>query len=274
MEWAKLVLDFIGGIAWPLVVVVLGLNAKPLIKGAVERVRRLKAAGAEIELDAVPRPPQLPPPPEQKALPAPKNNPPPQLEPEQPSADPELLRFAPAGAVVSAWGKLEQTMKREAIRLEVMAPNETYVVPGSVMARLADAGAIGRDAIETVEGLRKVRNDIAHHHAEIAVDAAIQYIQTANVLIGSIELGSDRVRLERMLAQLRVKNIGDVRVGRLSASGVGATPEVAREMASNRRGMWSARAGAVRMMISERDAAVLVRVGAQLEPDIESITVA
>jgi hypothetical protein len=70
-------------LAWPVVVVILGLAAKPALKGVVDRVRRLSAGDKWIDLDEVLKPLQLEPlkQPDQKQLPPPNENPPRSLNP-------------------------------------------------------------------------------------------------------------------------------------------------------------------------------------------------
>jgi hypothetical protein len=263
MDWV-IVVELVKALAWPVVVVILALTARPIIRGVADRIKKLKAAGAEIELGDVPRPPELPPPPDQKALPAPPEVP--QLEPSPPPAEPDLVRFAPDGAVVNAWARLEEAMRREAVRHEVVAPNEGQLVVPALIRRLKDAGVVD-SGMDIAESLRRLRNDAVHAGKPFTEDAAVQFVQTVDGLIQLLEQQSDRKQLARIFKTLRVnatdpEELKQVVVGPLTATGTSGDPEVAAQIARVRGGHWGARYKGVTMMISERDAALLRARGA------------
>ena len=59
------------------------------------------------------------------------------------------------------------------------------------------------------------------------------------------------------------EQVRQVIVGRLSATANSADPAAAARMARGRSGKWAARAGGVIMMVTERDAALLLARGAE-----------
>jgi hypothetical protein len=77
-----------------------------------------------------------------------------------------------------------------------------------------------------------------------------------------------------IFGQLRIdytnqEQVRHVVVGRLSATANSADPTAAARMARGRSGKWAARAGGVIMMVTERDAALLLARGAVLgDPEV------
>jgi hypothetical protein len=275
MEWVKLAIDLLKTLAWPVVVLILGLKSKPLLQGIIDRVKRIKAGGSEIELVDVPSRPQLEatngPQPE-KALPAPKETP--QLEAGQPAAEPDLVSYAPAGAVINAWSRVEETMRREAVRLGLLDANEGGVSAGSLITRLRDANLIDAEAAQFAQRLWQLRNQVVHKNARVTEVAAAQFVDTADSLMRTIEMYSDINQLRRIFKELRVddtnqEQVSQIIVGRLSATANSADPAAAARMARGRSGKWAARAGGVIMMVTERDAALLLARGAELgDPEV------
>jgi hypothetical protein len=96
------------------------------------------------------------------------------------------------------------------------------------------------------------------------------FLDTTKELIRRLEAGADRVRVKMLLDELRAGSATEVLVGMLPSSGMGATLEAAEAAMLARRGKWGARRGGVRMMVSERDASLLIRNGATLKNDPES----
>jgi hypothetical protein len=275
MEWVKLAIDLLKTLAWPVVVLILGLKSKPLLQGIIDRVKRIKAGGSEIELIDVPSRPQLEAPngPQQeKALPAPKETP--QLEAGQPAAEPDLVSYAPAGAVINAWSRLEETMRREAVRLGLLDANEGGVSAGSLITRLRDANLIDAEAAQFAQRLWQLRNQVVHKNARVTEVAAAQFVDTADSLMRTIEMYSDINQLRRIFKELRVdytnqEQVSQIIVGRLSATATSADPAAAARMVRGRSGKWAARAGGVIMMVTERDAALLLARGAELgDPEV------
>lgn len=205
-------------------------------------------------------PPSLPPPP------APVPDP-------GPAAEPALVEFAPAGAIVNAWARFEEVVRREGTRLGVpraeRAGGVMHVVNGLVMF-----GVIAADLAVVAQSLFKVRNEVAHPGKDgVRVptsEAAQRYVETVDGLIDRLELNTDVIRLKQLREQLGNPPPGIVRVGQLRGGGVGANPDAARRMADARRGMWAARAFGTIMAISDRDASVLISDGATLVRDIEN----
>jgi hypothetical protein len=254
--------ELVKALAWPTVVLLLGWPLRKHAKALVDRVKRIKAGGNEIELGEVPQPSQLerPKEPEQKALPPPKETP--QLEAGQPAAAPDLLVYAPGGAVVNAWARLENMMRQQAIRLEVLAPNEAGVLAGALITRLLDTNAIDEHTAGLVRTLLQMRQAVVHEGAAISTAAAARYVDTAESLMRTIETFGDIIYQRRILEQLKVdvwkpEQMREVVVGPLA--NVTKTGFLV-----NRSGWWAARRGGVIIKISERDAALLLARGAQL----------
>lgn len=271
MEWVALCIELVKVAAWPLVVLILGFTLRDNLKGAVDRLLKIKSGENEITFGEVPKVPQLPAPPEQRQLPAPAEPAAvPQLEPEQPrSAEADLVAFAPAGAIINSWSRLEDTMRREAVRLGLIGEDDvTRALPASLIAQLRGAGALPEEGAKLVDRVRGIRNRVAHG-ASVNEEVASLYVDGVDSIIFSLELSTDIIQVARILQQLKVTDASKVEVGRLSSSGHGFTMEAAREMARSRRGKWLAAVGGATMMITERDAALLLTRGAQLNEDTE-----
>lgn len=269
MDFVIELLKALGPYAWPVVVLLLGWPLRKHIKALADRVKRIKGGGVEIELGDVPSNVQLEAPTQQadqKALPPPKETP--QLEAGQPGAEGDLVSYAPDGAVINAWARLEDTMRREAARLEVLGANEGAVSAGSVITRLLDANVIDDRVAKLARQLWELRNKVTHG-ARVAEVAAARFVDTADSLIRTIETYGDISQLRRIFAKLRVDftnqdHVRQIRVGPLSAIGVSASDEAAADMARRRSKMWAASANRVIMAVTERDAALLLARGATL----------
>ena len=269
VDWALLV-DLLKTWAWPAVVLILGLRARPLVEKVLDRVKRIKAGGNEVEMITagdVPKP-QLEAPkepqPDQKPLPPPKENPPPQLEPEQPAAaEPDLVAYAPEGAVIQAWGRFEETLRKEASRTEVLSTHLGKPRRGTPIAALINGlhqeGVLADDRAEQAKKLLKIRNEVAHG-VRIASSAASQFVATTESLIRDLEASADAYQLKRIFRRLRVESVNPdeirkVRVFRLPPDRLG--------------GEWAVQGDNVAMMVTERDAALLVGRGATLtQPEV------
>lgn len=278
MDWALLV-DLLKSFAWPVVVYLLGRQAMPMLKGVFERIKTLRAGDKVIELGDVPKPPELPPPPDQKALPPGENKPeqkqlPPPSDPQPQLAQPtnlpaaDLLTFNSTAGVVLSWSRLEETMRREAIRLEVLGAEEGFINPASIITRLVQRNLISDEQAADINRLRTIRNELLHGRTVITQPAAEKYVVSVESHIRSIEAYADINQLRRIFGQLHVdytdqEQVKRIRVGRLSATGVSADPEAAAGMARRRANTWAASTGGVIMQVTERDAALLLARGAQ-----------
>jgi hypothetical protein len=81
----------------------------------------------------------------------------------------------------------------------------------------------------------KIRNELAHGRTLITRSAAEQYVVTVNAMIQAIEGYADISQLRRIFSQLEVdytnqEQVRQIRVGRLSATGVSADLQVPRAM--------------------------------------------
>ncbi|HEY4178750.1 MAG TPA: hypothetical protein VGM90_18010 [Kofleriaceae bacterium] len=263
MDWT-VVVELVKALAWPVVVVFLGLTAKPLIKGIADRVKVIKAGGNEIQLDDVPKPKQLEAPKEEvKLLAAPKE---PQLElPPAPVAEPDLVSYAPAGAVINAWSRVEDVLRREAIRLGLLTPNEASMSVAPLVARFKAANLINVDTEIAVLQLRLLRNQVAHSQAKVSQAAAEQFVDTAEYAIKAIEAYADINQLRRIFGKLGVddtdpEQVKKILVGRLSNFGIKPADE-------RTRALWGAKLSDVLAVVTERDAALLLARGAELGGD-------
>ena len=305
MDWA-LAVEVIKAIAWPIVlfygiVTVRGFKLGPVLDrlksgkiGPVEisllepkEVPQLPATTGIVEatgtaagtstakgvgtstIDArTPTPPPAAPPAAPPAMPLP---PAPPLDPG-PAAEPALVEFAPAGAIVNAWARFEEVVRRDGTRLGVARASRPGAVV-QVMSDLRDLGVVAPDIVTVTQSMMRVRNEVVHPGKDgvrvPTTEAAQQFVETIDGLIERVELGSDVIRLRQLREQLGNPPPGIVRVGRLVGGGRSSTIEAAHAMAEARRGMWGARALSTMSMITDRDASLLLADGAILVRDIE-----
>jgi len=265
LDWL-LIVEAIKALVWPVVVLVLGWRALPVIKGLAERINSITAGGNQIQLNEVPRPKQLEAP---KPEPGSAAQPEPQLDPEPAAAaEPDLLEHAPAGAVINAWARLVEVMRREADRLELTKSGDGTIPALRLQELLGEADILDDNTMLVVSELRTIRNKVVHDSAKVSAEAAQQYVETVQSLVKEIEHSADILKIARIFGSLRVsagsdEEIRQVVVGPLRAVGRGSTVETARQMAIRRRGMWAAAANGVTLAVTERDAALLIAYGAQ-----------
>lgn len=263
VDWA-LVVEALKALAWPIVVLVLGWRLHPNIKQLAERVKKLKIGDKEIELSEVPKPPALPPGDAKPAIATAELKQLPEPSDPAPAAEPALVEYAPGGAVVNAWAKLEEVMRRESERVG------SGVVPataGALINQLSILGVIPHELDPVVRELREIRNRVVHAGENPTVAAATQFVATVEEIIAVMEVMSDAIKLQMLKGDLKVKTASEVTVYPLRVYGIGTTEETVQAQMTARRGKWGAAAGGVRMMISERDASLLLKDGATLSRD-------
>jgi hypothetical protein len=294
MEWARLFVEFLKIIIWPIVAIVVLFKLHPNLKQLAGRLKKFKTGDHEIEFHEVPKlesgkvsektvlqlekgaepsPTEpsskaLPTGPAQEPAPGPPMLPPSPEPPAGSAAEPALIEYAPAGAIVNAWSRLEDAMRHEIERLNLNEGRPSRS-GRSMVVRLAKAGVIDPETEVAALQMSALRNRVAHLHELPTTSAATQFVETAEELIGRIRNGADRLRLAELIRDLRANVAQDVAVGPLRASGAASTEEGARVQAESRMGKWAAVRGGVIMMLSQRDAALLLSNGARAVRDPE-----
>jgi hypothetical protein len=128
-----------------------------------DKLKKLKFGDKEIEFRDIPQlpagdkkpaeeTPQLAA--QQKALPTPA------IE-QAPAAEPALVDYAPTGAFVNAWARMEDTMRREVERLS-LTDGTTLLAARSLASRLVRADVIEDRAAEVIIQLSDLRNRVVH----------------------------------------------------------------------------------------------------------------
>lgn len=298
LHWTLLLVEVLKAVAWPIVVVLLGWwmhePVRKLLGSA--RPKTLKGPGFEVEMEKVEelveaKVAQLPPPTTPLLPPitgrsditlAPMtaegtgtvSAPPPELvgapkevapQPERVEAD--LVQYAPVGAIIAGWQKLEAIMRRAAARLSpTFDESARHVRPVDVVAALLSAGVLDGETLASVKSLQVIRNEAAHGtEEEITAARAARFLEVRDRIASLVEIGIDSVRHKQLLELLKVDSADKITVGRLLAGGTGASLEAARETARARAGKWGAKAGGITTMIFEDDARMLLRHGARYQ---------
>lgn len=264
------IVELAGKLAWPAVTLFLAVYFRKSLSALVDRVKRLKQGDNEVEFDVprleVPKDGQGAP---QKQLPAPADEAP-VAEPEPaPAAEPALVDYAPDGAIVNAWARFEETLRREALRIGLVDENERANLP-TLLDRHRKLGTLSEENYQAAQAMRRIRNEVVHLAKRPTTEAATQFVTSVEALIAQLEAESDGAQLDRLLSSLRAQTVHDVRVGTMAAIGVSASETAAAEMARFRQGKWAAASHDVETIVSERDAALLLRHGATLVRDPEA----
>jgi hypothetical protein len=260
VDWA-LVVELVKAIAWP-------ITAAYALKKYAPIIKKLKIGENEIELRDVPEPKKLEesstralPEGERKALPAPT-----MLRDLAPYTDIALIEYAPTGAIISAWARLEEVMEREARRLGLVKDGERLRA-SDLARRLLGAEIITPQYPRILDQLRMLRNRVAHEGAAVSHEAAERYVESVDDLIRVIEMNADALRARQLCEQLEVSRPGELRVGMLNALGGGPTRESAIETLRKLWGRWLASSKSRSIEVEPRDALALLQAGAEYSLD-------
>jgi hypothetical protein len=259
-------LEFFAATAWPIAVVLLGLLFRRPLTELVANLRHLKVGSLEVFRDL----PQLPPTPQVPQLPAGAEVPPElTLAPPAPVPVDDLARESSIGAVIAAWVRLEEAVYRAVARLGLESQGgPTRSIP-SLLERLRKAGALDGETLSAMLKVREIRNRVVHLVGEApALEQADDYRDVVDELMRRLITGTEDIRLAALLKELHVDNALHVTVGPLAAIGVSASVDAAREVALSRQSKWGANSSGVRMVVSQEDAALLLRRGARYEPGL------
>lgn len=176
------------------------------------------------------------------------------------AAEPALVDFSPAGAIVNAFSRLQRLVWNESERVGL--PVETKSFP-ELLAALRLAGVLDDQSVMVGARLGGVRNRIVQKGETPTADAAQKFVDSTNEFIKRLEEGSDRARLAQLISALRIEHMQEVFVGPLRIIGIGATEEAVQAQMEARRDKWAAARPGVIQLVSARDAALLISVGAQ-----------
>jgi hypothetical protein len=186
MGWKELVASLVGSVApifgaatWPVVVLILILilttRFRPQIESLLDRLKTAQVPGfvisfserveeAEIQAETVLRDAKS------RVDPEPFESEPAESEPRAPIRDP----FA---AIVSAWETLvTQFVELQKVALEA-GPFKSY--PGLALSKLLQADVVSAHAAQTIQSLRRLRNEVAHGVTVPTVDEADQFVEAA-----------------------------------------------------------------------------------------------
>lgn len=184
MDILTFVAELTKALAWPIVVVVLILAFRaPLVRlfdGL--RLRRLKHKDWEAEFEElreiVPK----------EVVEAGEKSKRSLLNAMQPVED-DLLTYAPAGAVLAAWTRVEDALRAAGALLGLADPLSYGVA--QVLTALSKAAVLKDSTRRSIDGLRHLRNLVVHGGAEaresLTPDRAREFTAMANAVVFAIE---------------------------------------------------------------------------------------
>jgi hypothetical protein len=173
--WLAFAERVIGSTAWPLCVLAAALLFRRPVSRLVETAAKIRIGGFELEtrLDAI-----------NDALAES-----PGLKTRQISASPlsgeleELAALNPAAAIPYAWSKIEQAV-REKMRL--IDPAVNLFLVNNLPRLLFKANKIDRSTFESLNEMRRIRNEAAHSSMDAGAGNARAYCRNAVLLVNAI----------------------------------------------------------------------------------------
>lgn len=271
MDLFKLIVELIVGLAWPAAIVWI----ITLFRGPIRHIaaRAIKGQIGPVSWEIPPLPPtstpQLPPPN--------PHNPPAELLASPMSGSVEkntIVQYAPLGAILVAWKKIEQTALRA---FSIVGPVREYyeekrlLYTSEALNVLHELGVLDEDTHAVTRELNRLRNGFAHSSAEdadITVATAQDFVEVAEEISRRIIAGTDRLRLDVLLKELQTSTTSDIEVGPLSATGMSEDKEISTEDARSKARQWKARTKTASMVVSTEDASILLRHGARYQAGI------
>jgi hypothetical protein len=189
MDWLAFFAAMTGHLAWPVVAATVILAFKAPVSDRIRAIRKLKYQDLELdlteELQALSR----------KADQARRNHPVTTPVATKPTIAPTtsflgeaetVARSAPVAAILLAWAAVEQKLAETVTRLAISPdpPGRTTAVTNIEM--LSSDGRFDAGLLELVQGLRRVRNELAHpKEGQIHIKShdAVRYVELSREVI-------------------------------------------------------------------------------------------
>jgi hypothetical protein len=179
VNWMQFVSSVIASLAWPLAIVLIVLNFKPEIKRLLSQIRKLGAAGLNLELsDQVKEIQEV-----GEAVELEKKD-----EPREISViDPGLMNLAqsfPEAAVLQSFKSVEAVLLTIRQRLPDDKPHRNL---NEVLKALADDNQISQTVVTLFQSLRQARNTAAHGSGKLTQGEAVELISQMKNLQNLLE---------------------------------------------------------------------------------------
>lgn len=176
MDWLTFITKFVEALAWPIVVLVLGLMFRRKLLEIIPTLRKLKAGPVEAEFELAAKQ-ALANAEETKiqglaeaSVPVIKT----EAGSEQVIAKLREARGDPAGAILEGWAKLDGELFR--LGLQVGAVVDPLENTGKVYNAVISSGVLPAQTMSLVRELRDLRNLVAHVRVKPTAEAAQDYV--------------------------------------------------------------------------------------------------
>lgn len=185
MTLLEFVASVISSLAWPTAVLVGILTFRRNIGRRIEEIRRLTWGDKSVDfgekLEKIEnQAATLIPSQDHKKLPAPREEPS-TVDKQDVARFESVLEVEPRLAIIDAWASVEREMQRVALERGYgpQAKSGTFLV-----RRLSADGVLGRETVKIVDGLRMLRNAVAHgEDRQITIEEARRYHELAGLII-------------------------------------------------------------------------------------------
>jgi len=176
MDWLTFITKIVESLAWPIVVLVLGLMLRRKLLEIIPTLRKLKAGPVEAEFELAAKQ-ALANAEETKiqglaeaSVPVIKT----EVGSEQVIAKLREARGDPAGAILEGWAKLDGELFR--LGLQVGAVVDPLENTGKVYNAVMSSGVLPAQTMSLVRELRDLRNLVAHVRVKPTAEAAQDYV--------------------------------------------------------------------------------------------------
>jgi hypothetical protein len=182
--------------------------------------------------------------------------------------DVDIIRFAPTGAIVDAWARLEGALWNAVTRLAPLTGGSSENVPiglPMMLDTLLRINVIDDKYQAMVLNISSIRNQIVHNWNTVAgmsSDIALSVVRVAQELTAFLGDRVENILLKRILSNLRTDNAKNVTMWPLALVGSGSSSEAAEAMARARVGKWGANAGENYIDLTEDEVRLLHAHGA------------
>ena len=174
MDWKQLAASLVASLAWPAAAVALGVLARPLMRGVLERVQSLRYGALEAglrTLDALEAGPTS----------ASVEPPPGSLPPDRSFA--VLLETAPSATIESAWRRLRDVVLRAAQH----ASDDRSLSMTEALEVLLRRGTFGTRDLFIFNALGSIREAVYYQGSPLTPAAATAFIEHAEQLLSKAE---------------------------------------------------------------------------------------
>lgn len=176
MDWLTFITKLVEALAWPIVVLVLGLMFRRKLLEIIPTLRKLKAGPVEAEFELAAKQ-ALANAEETKiqglaeaSVPVIRT----ETDSEQVIAKLREARGDPAGAILEGWAKLDGELFR--LGLQVGAVVDPLENTGKVYNAVMSSGGLPAQTMSLVRELRDLRNQVAHVRVKPTAEAAQDYL--------------------------------------------------------------------------------------------------